>query len=151
MFLLRSQCSTVNITGVVPGLFLTVESKLRKNLIHSNENQLSLYLPPANQVCEGYVFTGVCLSTGGCLPHTHPGPEADPPRQAPPSPRQTPPCPVHAGIHTPTQCMLGYTHPPAQCMLGYDQQAGGTHPTEIVGCETFIRWLVGARTNVSGH
>ena len=23
------------------------------------------YLPPANVVCEGYVFTGVCLSTGG--------------------------------------------------------------------------------------
>ena len=22
-------------------------------------------LPPANKVCEGYVFTGVCLSTGG--------------------------------------------------------------------------------------
>ena len=22
-----------------------------------------LYLPPANEVCEGYVFTGVCLST----------------------------------------------------------------------------------------
>ena len=21
-------------------------------------------LPPANEVCEGYVFTGVCLSTG---------------------------------------------------------------------------------------
>ena len=32
-------------------------------------NKLSLYnepfLPPANEVCEGYVFTGVCLSTGG--------------------------------------------------------------------------------------
>ena len=26
----------------------------------------SLYiLPPANEICEGYVFTGVCLSTGG--------------------------------------------------------------------------------------
>ena len=22
------------------------------------------FLPPANEVCEGYVFTGVCLSTG---------------------------------------------------------------------------------------
>ena len=26
---------------------------------------VSLLLPPANVVCEGYVFTGVCLSTGG--------------------------------------------------------------------------------------
>ena len=25
-----------------------------------------LSLPPANIACEGYVFTGVCLSTGGC-------------------------------------------------------------------------------------
>ena len=24
-------------------------------------------LPPANEVCEGYVFTGVCLSTGGVV------------------------------------------------------------------------------------
>ena len=28
-------------------------------------NYLSVLLPPANVVCEGYVFTGVCLSTGG--------------------------------------------------------------------------------------
>ena len=26
------------------------------------------YLPPANVVCEGFVFTGVCLSTGGAIP-----------------------------------------------------------------------------------
>ena len=26
-------------------------------------------LPPANEVCEGYVFTAVCLSTGGGLGH----------------------------------------------------------------------------------
>ena len=25
------------------------------------------FLPPANEFCEGYVFTGVCLSTGGCV------------------------------------------------------------------------------------
>ena len=25
------------------------------------------YLPPSNEVCEGYVFTGVCLSTEGIL------------------------------------------------------------------------------------
>ena len=25
-------------------------------------------LPPANKVCEGYVFTGVCLSIGGMYP-----------------------------------------------------------------------------------
>ena len=53
-------------------------------------------LPPANEVCEGYVFTGVCLSTGGCLPRCL---WADTPRQTPPG--QTPP--------SPSQCMLGYT------------------------------------------
>ena len=53
-----------------------------------------MLLPPANEVCEGYVFTGVCPSTGGgggCLPHcmlgyTTPRPEADIPRDQ----RQTP-------------------------------------------------------------
>ena len=33
------------------------------------------------------------------------------------------PWPVHAGIH-----------PPAQCMLGYGQQAGGMHPTGMHSC-----------------
>ena len=28
---------------------------------------LLVFLPPANEVCEGYDFTGVCLSTGGSL------------------------------------------------------------------------------------
>ena len=27
------------------------------------------FLPPANVVCEGYVFTGVCLSTEGVSQH----------------------------------------------------------------------------------
>ena len=31
------------------------------SIIASNE----FFLPPANEVCEGYVFTGVCLSTAG--------------------------------------------------------------------------------------
>ena len=26
---------------------------------------VTVFLQPANKVCEGYVFTGVCLSTGG--------------------------------------------------------------------------------------
>ena len=78
----------------------------------------SILLPPANEVCEGYVFTGVCLSTGwgggvcpiacwdtppGTRGRHPPGPEADtpwadtplgqpPPGQTPPQDqRQTPP------------------------------------------------------------
>ena len=59
------------------------------------------------------------------------------------TPWQPLPCPVHAGIHPPAQCMLGYiplpsacwdTHTPAQCMLGYGQQVGGTHPTGRHSC-----------------
>ena len=50
----------------------------------------NLLLSPANEVCEGYVFTGVCLSTGDVCPiacwdtpqdqrQTPPSPEADTP------------------------------------------------------------------------
>ena len=39
-----------------------------------NQQPKVLLLPPSNEVCEGYVFTGVCLSTGrggvhGCRGH----------------------------------------------------------------------------------
>ena len=81
-----------------------------------------LFLPPANDVCEGYVFTGVCLSMGGVCPiawGVHPPPRQNllragnpsrqtTPRQTPPW-ADTPPCAVHAER--------------------YGQQAGGTHPT----------------------
>ena len=57
-------------------------------------NCVGLYrtcLPPANEVCEGYVFKGVCLSTGGV-------PGQVPPRQVPAwqvHPWQVPPWQVH--------------------------------------------------------
>ena len=61
----------------------------------------ALLLPPANEVCEGYVFTGVCLSMGVSAP-LHAGihissprePEADTPLDRPPqadTPGQTHP------------------------------------------------------------
>ena len=113
------------------------------------------YLQPANEVCKGYVFTGVYLSTGGCLPlirgvsATHPSeqthPWTDTPRQTNTPPGQTSPwayiplpsacwdtnspCSVHAGIHTspiPT--------PPHADTTGYGQQAGGTYPTGMHSC-----------------
>ena len=72
----------------------------------------NIFLRPANEVYEGYVFTSVCLSTGGMS------------------------APLHAGIHPQDQRQTppGQT-PPAQCMLGYGQQAGGTHPT---GMHSFV-------------
>ena len=43
-------------------------------------DSITLYLPPANEVLEGYVFTGVCLSVHRGVP-----------------------TPLHAGIHPPGQ------------------------------------------------
>ena len=77
-----------------------------------------IYLPflrPANEVSEGYVFTGVCLSTGrvGVYPIvSNRGQRLTPPGR----------------------------QPPAQCMLGYGQQAGGTHSTGMHSCVTFFRF-----------
>ena len=42
------------------GSLLVNQQSLHVTILDSAE-----YLPPANEVCEGYVFTGVCLSTGG--------------------------------------------------------------------------------------
>ena len=64
------------------------------------------FLPPANEVCEGFVFTGVCLS-----------PQADihtPPRQTPPG--QTPPPPSTCwdmvnkwAVRIPLECIIVLT------------------------------------------
>ena len=68
-------------------------------------------LPPAKEVCEGYVFTGVCLSTWRVS------------------------APLHAGIHTLPRTDTPWADTPLpQCMLGYGQQAGGTHPTGMYSC-----------------
>ena len=83
-------------------------------------------LPPANEVCEGYVFTPVChsvhrgvsASVHAGIPHP-PGSRPSMARQSPLA-RQThpgkadPPCAVHAGR--------------------YGQQAGGMHPTGMQSC-----------------
>ena len=83
-------------------------------------------LTPANEVCEGYVFTNVCLSTGVFVCPLHAG--IHPPGQVHPLGRYTP------GRYTPPTgtpsryTPLGHvhplpsacwdTHPHAQCMLG---------------------------------
>ena len=48
---------------------------------------MSKFLPPANEVCEGYVFTPVCHSVHGGV---HP-PRQTPPGQTSPPTGQTPP------------------------------------------------------------
>ena len=83
-------------------------------------------LPPANEVCEGYVFTpvsqsfcsqrvggGVCFSV--CWDTYPPPPGADTPwEQTPPRSRHLLPHAVHAGR--------------------YRQQVGGMHPTGMHTC-----------------
>ena len=102
---------------LVPPPSVTTTGWLIRVLRLHLEPRKHISLPPANEVCEGYVFTGVCLSTGECLPlvpgrgclsHPHPLGSA---------------CwdkhmlwPLHAGIQTPpAQCMLGYTPLPSAC------------------------------------
>ena len=68
-------------------------------------------LPPTNEVCEGYVFTGVCMSTGGVS------------------------APLHAGIHPPGPDPPRSRHPPPQDQISQcGRQVGGTHPTGIHTC-----------------
>ena len=103
----------------------------------------SPFLPSANEVCEGYVFTDVCLSTAGGGRH--------PPGRYTPSGRYTPwegtpPGKVHPRASTPP----GQVHPLGRYtpLAGTPRagtpptpQAGGTHPTGIQSCSgTFFFW-----------
>ena len=81
------------------------------------------YLPPANEVCEGYVFTPVCqsfCSQGGVPWQVHPPGQVHPPTGRYRPGRYTP-----LGRYTPRQVHVlagtppGQIHPPLeQCMLG---------------------------------
>ena len=119
-------------------------------------------LPPANEVCEGYVFTRVCHSVhkAGSAPvhaemHTHPpGPEADPPwdqRQTPWDQRQAPPSSQVPEAGTPPHRTRG-RHPPGTVRAGkYGQQAGGTHPTGMYSCFLFMVLILGTKVLYQSH
>ena len=100
-------------------IYATHDESLRcKGQVRVHVNIL-FSLPPANEVCEGYVFTDVCLSTGEVS------------------------APLHAGIHTPSgrrqplrgRHPPGSRHPPEQTPPTavhagrYGQQASGMHLT----------------------
>ena len=61
-----------------------VFNRTRQEMLHHPPPTHICLLPPANVVCEGYVFTGVCLSMGGS-----PIKEGDPLAGRPPG-RETP-------------------------------------------------------------
>ena len=85
-------------------------SVLRAGYLFRNIQKCLPYLRPVNKVCEGYVFSGVCLSTGGGVcpiaywdtnPLGRYTPWQTPPGRHPPG--QTPPVQcsaVHAGIRS---------------------------------------------------
>ena len=84
-----------------------------------------MLLPPANEVFEGYVFTRVCLSTGGSTWAGTP-PRQVHPQAGTPLGRYTTPL----GRYTPQ----AGTSPRAVHAGRYGQQAGGTHPTVMHSC-----------------
>ena len=88
------------------------------------------FLPPANEVCEGYVFTCDCLSTRGGVPGKIPPWQVHP--QAGSPPRQVHPRQVHTPlqVHPPGR----YTPLGAVYVWRYGQQAGSTHPTGMHSC-----------------
>ena len=89
-------------------------------------------LPPTNEVCEGYVFTGVCLSTGGVWQTPPPlflG--RHPPSWADTHPGQNPPPRGRRPLGRHPRA----TPPP---MLAYGQQAGGTHSTGMFSCSSIF-------------
>ena len=92
----------------------------------------SCLLPPANEVCEGYVFTGVCLSTGGSTwAGTPPPGQVHPPGRLHPLGRYTPqagtsPRQVHLPAGTPTPPPGRYKPP-----LGRYTPQAGTPPATV--------------------
>ena len=120
-------------------------------------------LPPANEVCEGYVFTRVCLSTGGvgipaCLAGFQPTPKGEVEGSGLGWDLQAH---TQGGLQVHTQggvsqYALRQTPPPTATA------AGGTHPSGMHSCHhsfcssllpnygTKLFWMVGV-TIVWGH
>ena len=74
--------------------------------IRRRENKKA-FLPPVNEVCEGYVFTGVCLSTGGwCLPLVPGGCLQHPPDRHPPPQRILRDTVNKRAVRIPLECIL---------------------------------------------
>ena len=98
---------------------------------HLNDAMEMISLPPANEVCEGYVFTGVCLSggvrgRGVCMAGGH----------------------VRGGGGH----VRGWGHvhacPPADTTR-YGQCAGGTHPTGMHSCLLELILFMGCIKNTT--
>ena len=96
--------SSIQVSTLVSACESTLMLVVNGFLLFNVKNMNPRFLPPAHEVCEGHVFTSVCLSTGGVSAQLHAGihplgPEADPPGQTPPG--QTPPGQTPPGRHPP--------------------------------------------------
>ena len=76
------------------------------------------FSPPANEVCEGYVFTGVCLSTGGGDVCGRAG-----------ACTAGGGCAWQGGVHGGGACMTGGMHGKGACMVGDMRGRGGVRAT----------------------
>ena len=110
-----------------------------KNCNQSSYRFSSCFLPPANEFCEGYVFTPVCQSfclqgeyLGRYTPQGRYTPWAGNPNgQIHPPGRYTPWAGTPPGRYT----SQGRYNPLGAVHAGrYGQQAGGTHPTGMHSC-----------------
>ena len=116
-------------------LILSQDLYVRKSVL----TELWQYLYRPQRSCEGYVFTGVCLSTGGVSASVHggmhpweltppPPPGADLPEQTSPL-EQTPPRSRQPPEQTPP-APPGSRHPPKETATAADS----THPTGMHSC-----------------
>ena len=132
-------------------------SQIRIHRKYTRSSSIQLFLPPASEVCEGYVFTDVCLSTrgggvsacrsGGPQPPGQTPPGRNPPGQTPPadtSPGRPPTRPAHAGIHPlPSACKDTHTPCPVHA---------GIHPlplTDTTGRGQQSHWNAFLSTDIN--
>ena len=78
--------SSIQVSTLVSTCESTLMLVVNGPLLFNVKNMSPRFLPPAHEVCEGHVFTSVCLSTGGVSAQLHAGihplgPEADLPGQ----------------------------------------------------------------------
>ena len=99
----------------------------------------SVYNYRPQRSCEGHVFTGVCLSTGGCLPQCMlrytPPQSRHPPEQTPlpPGGRHCPPEQTHTpGADTPLQSR----HPPQSRHPSPQEQTPSPRADTPLGADT---------------
>ena len=107
-----------------------------------------LLLPPADEVCEGYVFTGVCLSTGeeDCLPppDRHPSPPGQiplTPGQTSPTPGQTPPWADTPRQTPPSACWDTHPSLPSACWDTVNKRAVRI-PLECILVDSIVRMTI---------